>query len=173
MSISHRCVQSPGSRVGSLCCVCVSLFAERSVCVASPVLRVAPLAKQLASSMFPRGGIYGDHILPWLWVGSSHPGFLQVRCELFVETVSPPEESPDKTLRAQRSVVGLWAGLRFTPSLRPPLLTVVWLALLPMPVLRPEMGMSPSALLGEVRAQSSFPGHVLWPAHHCCSLSLL
>lgn len=108
--------------MGSPCCVCVSLFAERSVCVASPGPQSSTFSK--AAGFFhvsQRRDLWRPRPPLVVELGPSHPWFSsRSECpELFVETVSPPEESPDNETRAHRSVVGLWAGFRFTPSSGP------------------------------------------------------
>lgn len=171
---SSCCVQSPPGAVWGACAVSASLLcAQRSVCVTSPGPQRSTFSK--AAGFFhvsQRRDLWRQHPPLVVELGLSHPwsSSRSEHPELFVETVSPHEDAPDNETRAHRSVVSLWA-VPLHSLLRPPLLTVVQLALWTMPVLGPEM--SPSALLGEVRAQSAFPGHVLWPAHHCCSLSLL
>ena len=160
---SSRCVQSPPGAVWGACAVSASLLCLQStLCVlqSSGLLQCFPEAGSMETH--PPLVVELEPSHPWSSSRSEHP-------ELFVETVSPPEDAPDET-HAHRSVVSLWA-VPLRSLLRPPLLTVVQLALWTMPVLGPEM--SPLALLGEVGARSLFPGHVLWPAHHCCSLSLL
>lgn len=174
MSISHRCVREPLQEPCGEPVLCLRLSICRGALCVLPHLSSGSTFSKAAGffHVSQRRDPMETTCPGWSWVHPI-PGFPPgPECpELFVETVSPPEESPDRTACREKCgrPVG-WAPLHSSSGPRCSLLCG-W-ALLPMPVLRPEM--SPSALLGRgVRAQSSFPGHVLQPAHHCCSLSLL
>lgn len=102
--------------------LCLRLSICRALCVCCLTCPQSSTFSKVAGffHVSQRRDLWRPHPALVVELGPSHPWFSsRSECpELFVETVSPPEESPDKT-RAQRSVVGLWAGLRFTPSSGP------------------------------------------------------